>query len=386
MNAYQRFVRPLLFRCDPERIHEQALALGERVGSSAAGRHLLSSLFAFVDARLTTQVGGLRFANPLGMAAGFDKNGRVIQALAAMGFGFVEVGSVSVHPSAGNPRPRLFRLPLDEAIVVNYGVPNDGATVVAERVSQRPTAVPLGINLVETNTGQAIAPDAVVAELAAALVPFVGRADYIAFNLNCPNTTGGVSPFTGGDHLRDLLRECAAIDDLPPVFLKLTAHTDPARLDWMLESVDPFAFVKGFIFNLPPGTNYPLKSPAHHLASLPGTLCGRPVQALIDETVRFWYGRIDQPAARDHRRGGDFIGPRRIPQNSPWGFARAAILSAGFQGAGNRAANQREVGTPVGARWVCPSGRRGRHRQSSKSRGVATYRMRALICKSHARQ
>ncbi len=296
MNAstYQRFIRPLLFRCDPERIHEQTLALGERVGSSALGRHLLSSLFAFTDARLTTQVGGLHFANPLGMAAGFDKNGRVIQALAAMGFGFVEVGSVSAHPSAGNPRPRLFRLPLDEAIVVNYGVPNDGAAVVADRVSQRPITVPLGINLVETNTGQAIAPDAVVAELAAALVPFVGRASYIAFNLNCPNTTGGVSPFTGGEHLRDLLQECAAIDNLPPIFLKLTAHTDPARLSWMLEAVDPFDFVKGFIFNLPPGTNYPLKSPAHLVGPLPGTLCGRPVQALIDETVRFWYGRIDR--------------------------------------------------------------------------------------------
>ncbi|MCY3668930.1 MAG: quinone-dependent dihydroorotate dehydrogenase [Gemmatimonadetes bacterium] len=294
MNAYQRFVRPLLFRCDPERIHEQTLALAERVGSSALGRHLLASLFAFADARLATQVGGLHFANPLGMAAGFDKNGRVIQALAAMGFGFVEVGSVSAHPSAGNPRPRLFRLPLDEAIVVNYGVPNDGAAVVADRVSQRPIAVPLGINLVETNTGQAIAPDAVVAELAAALVPFVGRASYIAFNLNCPNTTGGVSPFSGGEHLRDLLRECAAINDLPPIFLKLTAHTDPARLSWMLETVDPFAFVKGFIFNLPPGTNYPLKSPAHLVGPLPGTLCGRPVQALIDETVRFWYGRIDR--------------------------------------------------------------------------------------------
>ena len=62
----------------------------------------------------------------------------------------------------------------------------------------------------------------------------------------------------------------------------------------MLEAVDPFAFVKGFIFNLPPGTNYPLKSPAHLFASLPGTLCGRPVQTLIDETVRFWYGRIDR--------------------------------------------------------------------------------------------
>ena len=294
MSAYQRFARPFLFRCDPERVHEQTLALGERIGSSALGRQLLSSLFAFADARLTTQVGGLRFANPLGMAAGFDKNGRMIQALAALGFGFVEVGSVSAHPSAGNPRPRLFRLPLDEAIVVNYGVPNDGAAAVAARVAQQPTAAPVGINLVETNTGRAIAPDAVVAELASAIAPFVGRASYIAFNLNCPNTSAGASPFNSGHALGDLLRECAAIDNLPPIFLKLTAHTDPARLNWMLETVDPFAFVKGFIFNLPPGTNYPLKSPAHLLASLPGTLCGRPVQALIDETVRFWYERIDR--------------------------------------------------------------------------------------------
>ncbi len=294
MNAYQRFARPLLFRCDPERVHEQTLALGERIGSSALGRHLLSRLFAFVDERLATQVGGLRFANPLGMAAGFDKNGRMIQALAAMGFGFVEVGSVSAHPSAGNPRPRLFRLPLDEAIVVNYGVPNDGAAGVAARVAQQPTAAPLGINLVETNTGRAVAPDAVVAELASAIAPFVGRASYIAFNLNCPNTSAGASPFNSGRALGDLLRECAAIGNLPPVFLKLTAHTDPARLDWMLETVDLFAFVKGFIFNLPPGTNYPLKSPAHLIAALPGTLCGRPVQTRIDETVRFWYERIDR--------------------------------------------------------------------------------------------
>ena len=371
MNAYQRFVRPLLFRCDPERIHEQTLALAERVGSFALGRHLLASLFAFADSRLATQVGGLHFANPLGMAAGFDKNGRVIQALDAMGFGFVEVGSVSAHPSAGNPRPRLFRLPLDEAIVVNYGVPNDGAAVVADRVAQRPIAVPLGINLVETNTGQAIEPDAVVAELAAALVPFVGRASYIAFNLNCPNTTGGVSPFTSGEHLRDLLRECAAIDDLPPIFLKLTAHTDPARLSWMLEAVDPFAFVKGFIFNLPPGTNYPLKSPAHPCRSATRNLV-RPARSSPDRRNRALLVRAHRPpAARDHRRGGDFIGPRRLPQNPPRGFAGAAILSTGFQGAGSRAANQRGTSAPVGARWICPGGRRGRHRQPSKSSGVA---------------
>ncbi len=294
MGLYRHIARPLLFRCDPEWIHERTLMFGERVGASAAGRNLLKGLFAFADARLATEVGGLHFANPLGMAAGFDKNGRVIQGLAAMGFGFVEVGSVSAHPSAGNPRPRLFRLPLDEAVVVNYGVPNDGAVAVAARVSGRTTEAPLGINLVETNTGQPIAPDEVVAEFVEAVKPFVQRADYIALNLNCPNTTGGVSPFDSGGYLSDLMREYASIDGLPPVFLKFTAHSDPERMDRVLEAVDPFDFVKGFIFNLPSGKNYALKSPAQLVDPLPGTLCGKPVREMIDETVRFWYGRIDR--------------------------------------------------------------------------------------------
>ena len=303
MSWYRYTVRPLLFRCDPEWIHERTLSLGERVGTSAVGRNLLRGLFGYEDARLTTEVGGLRFANPLGMA-GFDKNGRVIEALTAMGFGFVEVGSVSAQPSDGNPRPRLFRLPLDEAVVVNYGVPNDGADIIADRVAGRPTTAPLGINLVETNTGQPIEPDAVVAEFVEAVRPFTRRADYIALNLNCPNTTGGVSPFDGGSHLRDLMREYAAIEDLPPVFLKFTAHRDLARMERMLEAVDSFAFVKGFVFNLPPGKDYPLQSPAHIVDPLPGTLCGHPVREMIDETIEFWYGRIDRKRHKIIGAGG----------------------------------------------------------------------------------
>ena len=237
MSVYRHMVRPLLFRCDPEWIHERAMDLGERVGASVTGRNLLKGLFSFADSRLATEVGGLRVANPLGLAAGFDESGRV---------------------------------------------------------SGRPTDAPLGINLVETNTGRPVAAEAVVAEFAEAVKPFVGRADYIALNLNCPNTTGGISPFDGGGHLRDLLREYAVIDDLPPVFLKFTAHVDPARLARMLEAVDSFDFVKGFVFNLPPGKDYALKSPAAEVDPLPGTLCGRPVREMIDEALRFWYARIDR--------------------------------------------------------------------------------------------
>ncbi|SVE54712.1 uncharacterized protein METZ01_LOCUS507566, partial [marine metagenome] len=231
------------------------------------------------------EVAGIPFANPVGMAAGFDKNGRIIEALAAMGLGFVEIGSISAHPSEGNPRPRLFRLPRDEAIVVNYGVPNEGSDAVAHRVDACPTPMPLGINLVETNTGGATEPEHVIAELTAAAKPFRARADYIALNLNCPNTTGGESPYLQPRRVAELLSEYQGINALPPVFLKFTAHADPHRIDAMLEAVEPSTFIAGFIFNLPPGLHYPLRTPSSVSDSMPGTLCGRPVRSLIDDAT-----------------------------------------------------------------------------------------------------
>jgi dihydroorotate dehydrogenase (fumarate)/dihydroorotate dehydrogenase len=238
------------------------------------------------------------------MAAGFDKNGRMIQALSAMGFGFVEVGSVSAHASEGNPRPRLFRLPVDEAIVVNYGVPNEGALVVAKRVGERVTPVPLGINLVETNTGKPVGPDAVVDEFVEAIKPFRERADYVALNLNCPNTTGGVSPFDEGPHLGNLMAEYERLDGLPAIFLKFTAHTEPKRMEHMLAAIEPFDFVKGFIFNLPSGKNYALRSPSKIVDAMPGTLCGPPIREMMDETIRFWYEHMNRERYRIIGSGG----------------------------------------------------------------------------------
>jgi dihydroorotate dehydrogenase (fumarate)/dihydroorotate dehydrogenase len=129
------------------------------------------------------------------LAAGFDKNGWAVGLLSELGFGGVEVGSVSADPSAGNPRPRLFWLPVDEAVVVNYGVPNDGAGAVARRLAWSRSAVLVGVNLVETNTGRAAPVDEVIGQFVRAALTFRGRAAYLALNLDCPNTTDGRSPF-----------------------------------------------------------------------------------------------------------------------------------------------------------------------------------------------
>lgn len=295
MNLYRRALRPLLFRLDPERAHNGAIALGAALGRTGFGATAAGRLFRFEDDRLRQQVGGMTFANPVALAAGFDKSGRAVRGLASLGFGSIEVGSVSERPSKGNPeRPRLFRLPADEAIVVYYGVPNDGAEVVARRLARCGVKVPLGVNLVETNTGVPVAAGEVMGELSEAAQAFSGIAGYLALNLNCPNTSGGRSPFDDAAMIRELLGLLAGIPGLPPVFLKLTASADPARRDGVLEAIDGFPLVKGIIFNLPPGIPAQgLRTPAAELARMPGTLCGPPVRELVNQAIRAWYPHLD---------------------------------------------------------------------------------------------
>ena len=268
-------IRPLLFRLDPEWIHRVTLAAVGRMGRMPPVRGMLQSLLTVDDPRLRVEAGGLAFPNPVGLAAGFDKNGVAMEGLASAGFGFMEVGSVSAHPSEGNPgRPRLFRVPEDQAIVVNYGVPNDGAEAVARRfATARPPRppespvqpgqpqpprppVPLGINLVETNTGRPTGAEEVVEELVAAMRPFLGLADYATLNLNCPNTTSGQSPFDDPGTLGSLLSGYAEYDAMPPTFLKVVPTTDPATIEGTLAAMDPFPFVKGIVFGLPTGKPY----------------------------------------------------------------------------------------------------------------------------------
>ena len=294
MSLY-RLLRPLFFRLDPEWIHRFTLSAVGAAGRVPPVRSLLRGLFAADDPRLRVEAGGLAFPNPVGLAAGFDKNGVAMEGLAAAGFGFVEVGSVSAYPSAGNPgRPRLFRVPKDEAIVVNYGVPNDGAEAVAQRFASTKLPVPLGINLVETNTGRPADADEVVEELVAAMQPFLGLVDYATLNLNCPNTTSGRSPFDDPVILRSLLAGYARYDAMPPTFLKVVPTTDPGTIERTLATMDPFLFVKGIVFGLPTGKpSDNLQTPRRQLAALPGTLCGPTVRELINASIKAWYPWMD---------------------------------------------------------------------------------------------
>src|SRR5215510_7427312 len=132
---YRSLVRPILFSLSPETAHEFALHSLSLLPASLLAKQ-------FSDPALRIERFGLSFPNPVGLAAGFDKNGVALQPLAALGFGFIEAGTVTYHPQPGNPRPRLFRLREDQALINRAGFNNDGAAAFARRVKQhRPDCV-----------------------------------------------------------------------------------------------------------------------------------------------------------------------------------------------------------------------------------------------------
>lgn len=181
---YRKILRPVLFRLPPESAHELALAslsfmLGTRWARKIASRRLNREPFGEL------QRFGLKFSNPIGIAAGFDKNGRAAQALAALGFGFVEVGTVTHHAQPGNPRPRLFRLPLDRALINRAGFNNDGAAAVVEHLAKhRPDCV-LGINI---GKSRVIPVEEATADYLASFELVHPHADYLVVNVSSPNT------------------------------------------------------------------------------------------------------------------------------------------------------------------------------------------------------
>ena len=181
--VYRSLVRPLLFSLPPETAHELALH-----SLSLLRPKLITDFVAkrvHTAAALSVERFGLSFPNPVGLAAGFDKDGIALNALAALGFGFIEAGTVTLHPQPGNPRPRLFRLPRDRALINRAGFNNSGAAAFAKRVAkQRPNCV-LGVSIGKSK----ITPlDQANDDYLASFEFVYGVADYVAVNVSSPNT------------------------------------------------------------------------------------------------------------------------------------------------------------------------------------------------------
>jgi dihydroorotate dehydrogenase len=310
MGLYRHVIRPMLFRTDPEWVHNRAISAMSLAGSSTLLCSTTAALHATNDARLQVEIAGLKFANPLGLAAGFDKSGRAISFLSSIGFGHVEIGSISAAPSSGNPKPRLFRLPLDKGIVVNYGLPNDGAEQIAARLSATPKLrVPLGINIVNTNRGPTEPPeseDNIIADYLQSVRKLQPHADYFSLNLSCPNTRDGRGFFTEVCRLRRLLDGLQEMNLRQPVFLKVAGFPGIAEMEAFLETVDDAPCIAGFGINLAPGKPPGIQTPVEQLAHMPGAVSGKPCEAATDRLIRELYSRMDRRRHRIIGTGGVF--------------------------------------------------------------------------------
>ena len=197
---YDKLLRPALFNLPAETAHEIGInALRVGLGLATA-RSMAAGRFA-TEPFGKLQRFGLTFKNPVGMAAGFDKNAVVSNQLAALGFGFVEVGTLTFEPQPGNDRPRMFRLPLDKALINRLGFNNEGVVAAAERLSHRPRECIVGINI---GKNRDVAVENAVENYLRAFEVVHPAADYIAINVSSPNTPG-LRDLQHGKHLEELL-------------------------------------------------------------------------------------------------------------------------------------------------------------------------------------
>jgi dihydroorotate dehydrogenase len=186
---------------------------------------------------LEQTVFGIKFNNPIGLSAGFDKNAELTQILPSVGFGFAEVGSITGNKCEGNPKPRLWRLPKSQSLVVYYGLKNDGAEKIAARLKHKKFQVPIGISVAKTNSPTTVDVVAGIKDYAKAYEAFADIGSYTTINISCPNTYGG-QPFTDPALLEQLL---SAIDKIPsskPVFVKLSPDLGMDGVDQLLAVID----------------------------------------------------------------------------------------------------------------------------------------------------
>lgn len=181
---YRRFIKPVLFSLTIERAHHAVLLLLRIIGLIPGGRWLLRKCYAVKHPALEREVFGIRFANPVGLAAGFDRNGEAFRELAALGFGFIEVGTVTPRPQAGNPRPRVFRLPKDNAIINRIGLSNRGLEATIRHLRRPHNGVIVGCNIGKNTATPAENASADYLKLFRSLYQY---ADYFTVNISCDN-------------------------------------------------------------------------------------------------------------------------------------------------------------------------------------------------------
>ena len=273
-------------------------SVGKMLGGFALTRKLTSGLFNYQNPMLEQTVLGIKFKNPVGLAAGFDKDAQLTKILPEVGFGFEEIGSVTGERCEGNPKPRLWRLPKSKSLIVYYGLKNDGAEAISKRLQGAKFVFPIGISVAKTNCKETVETEAGIADYLKAYKAFQNIGDYYTINISCPNAFGG-QPFTDPQKLERLLQEISKLPKTKPIFLKMPPDISHNQIDAIISLAEKYK-IDGFICtNLTKERDLPSfkEKIKDELPTDKGGLSGKVVEGLADEMIKYIYKKT----------GGQFV-------------------------------------------------------------------------------
>lgn len=284
---YKSIIRPVLFQFDPEKVHYFTFSLIKTISKIPGVSALIRAMFQVNDPKLERELFGLKFKNPVGLAAGFDKNAVLFNELADFGFGFIEIGTVTPKGQPGNPKTRLFRLKDDQGIINRMGFNNDGVEAAIENLKKNKGKIIIGGNLGKNTDIPTEQYTKDYCEVFNALHPYV---DYFVLNVSCPNV-GSHAKLQDKGYLVELIESVQALNNKEkiqkPILLKIAPDLNNQQLDEIVELVDETK-IDGVIASNTSTNREGLKASETLLSAIGnGGLSGKPIAQRSTQTIKY---------------------------------------------------------------------------------------------------
>jgi len=242
---YKNILRKIYFLFDPEIIHDKMVDAGIVLGKFSITKGSTNLFFNYKNKKLKQNILGLNFSNPVGLGAGFDKDAQLLDILPEVGFGFIEIGSITGEACDGNPKPRLWRLKKEKSLQVNYGLKSEGCEKVARRFRSQKSKVPVAVSIARTNNKDTIELSKGIEDYFKSYRCFRRYGDLLIINISCPNAHGG-GTFGEPEKLNQLLQRLKETKVSKPVFLKLSPDLDKKSIDQIIEIARKYD-IDGFV-------------------------------------------------------------------------------------------------------------------------------------------
>ena len=295
---YKRILKPLLFKMDPEYVHDLFVRFGEIMGNWKIGRWFICLLYKYKGADISKTVDGINYSSPIILAAGFDYNGRLAHVLDCLSFGGDEIGSITARPCKGNPKPRLKRMVKSKALVVYKGLKNKGVEEIIRHLKRKkkPKDFVWGISIAKTNDQQAATLQGGIEDYCESLRRLSEEklGDFYTINISCPNVYGGES-FTTKETLYPLMEQLSKIKHEKPMYVKMPINLEWEAFNELLIILDEFHIHGVVIGNLNKNyedATFPEEAPEDFRGGLSGKVCKELSTQLIRKTKAHWGNRF----------------------------------------------------------------------------------------------